>query len=107
MCAVGGFTTFVTYINAGGTDMLAFLVSSLAIMVSKMNLNNCNVCVYWLPLNFVCYEILTCIVIANRHYQSHVRLHFITNLAVSGGLVMLQSFGAGRYTVDHLLKKKL
>lgn len=40
------------------------------------------------------------------HYRSHVRLHFVTNLAVSGGLIMLQSFGAGRYTVDNLLKKR-
>ncbi|CAD7703390.1 unnamed protein product [Ostreobium quekettii] len=39
------------------------------------------------------------------HYKSHVRAHFVTNLAVSGGLIMLQSFGAGKYTVDRLLKR--
>ncbi|CAK0770665.1 hypothetical protein CVIRNUC_003790 [Coccomyxa viridis] len=39
-------------------------------------------------------------------YKSHVRLHFVTNLGVAGGLVLLQSFGAGRYTVDRLMQKK-
>lgn len=41
-----------------------------------------------------------------RHYAAHVRSHFVTNLAVSGGLLLLQGFGAGRYTVDEMLKKK-
>ena len=41
-----------------------------------------------------------------RQYKSHVRLHFVTNLGVAGGLVLLQSFGAGRYTVDRLMQKK-
>eukprot|EP00192_Tetraselmis_astigmatica_P010490 CAMPEP_0117668568 /NCGR_PEP_ID=MMETSP0804-20121206/11624_1 /TAXON_ID=1074897 /ORGANISM="Tetraselmis astigmatica, Strain CCMP880" /LENGTH=377 /DNA_ID=CAMNT_0005476479 /DNA_START=169 /DNA_END=1302 /DNA_ORIENTATION=+ len=40
------------------------------------------------------------------HYAAHVRSHFVTNLAVSGGLLLLQGFGAGKYTVDELLKKK-
>lgn len=31
-----------------------------------------------------------------RQYAGHVRVHFLTNLAVAGGLVLLQSFGAGR-----------
>ncbi len=30
----------------------------------------------------------------------------MTNLGVAGGLVLLQSFGAGRYTVDRLMQKK-
>ena len=41
-----------------------------------------------------------------RQYKSHVRLHFVTNLGVAGGLVLLQSFGAGRFTVDRLMQKK-
>mmetsp|Transcript_14171 Transcript_14171/g.36369 ORF Transcript_14171/g.36369 Transcript_14171/m.36369 type:complete len:391 (+) Transcript_14171:154-1326(+) len=40
------------------------------------------------------------------HYAAHVRSHFVTNLAVSGGLLLLQGFGAGRYSVDEMLKKK-
>ncbi|KAK9901596.1 hypothetical protein WJX75_003946 [Coccomyxa subellipsoidea] len=39
-------------------------------------------------------------------YTAHVRLHFVTNLGVAGGLILLQNFGAGRYTVDQLMKKK-
>ena len=31
-----------------------------------------------------------------RQYAGHVRVHFLTNLAIAGGLVLLQSFGAGR-----------
>lgn len=34
------------------------------------------------------------------------RLHFATNMGVSGGLLLLASFGAGRFTVDALLAKK-
>ncbi|KAK9845381.1 hypothetical protein WJX81_005067 [Elliptochloris bilobata] len=40
------------------------------------------------------------------HYQAHVRSHFCTNLGVAGGLVLLQSVGAGSFTVDRLLQKK-
>ena len=39
-------------------------------------------------------------------YAAHVRLHFVTNLGVAGGLLLLASFGAGRYTVDRLLALK-
>jgi len=38
--------------------------------------------------------------------REHVRLHFVTNLSVSGGLVLLQSLGGGRFSVDGLLKKE-
>jgi hypothetical protein len=31
-----------------------------------------------------------------RQYTAHVRLHFVTNLGVAGGLILLQNFGAGR-----------
>eukprot|EP00191_Tetraselmis_sp_GSL018_P004552 CAMPEP_0177596572 /NCGR_PEP_ID=MMETSP0419_2-20121207/11176_1 /TAXON_ID=582737 /ORGANISM="Tetraselmis sp., Strain GSL018" /LENGTH=304 /DNA_ID=CAMNT_0019088537 /DNA_START=1064 /DNA_END=1976 /DNA_ORIENTATION=- len=40
------------------------------------------------------------------HYAAHVRSHFVTNLSVAGGLILLQGLGAGRYTVDEVLKKK-
>lgn len=39
-------------------------------------------------------------------YNIHARDHFTVNLAVAGGLLLLQRFGAGKYTVDALLKKK-
>ena len=32
--------------------------------------------------------------------------HFVTNVATAGGLLLLQKIGAGKYTVDELLKKK-
>lgn len=35
-----------------------------------------------------------------------MRSHFLTNLGVAGGLVLLQSVGAGGFTVDRLLQKK-
>lgn len=38
--------------------------------------------------------------------RSHVRLHFFVNLAAAGGLLLLQSFGAGRFTVDELIRAK-
>ena len=38
--------------------------------------------------------------------REHVRLHFVTNLSVSGGLVLLQALGGGRFSVDGLLKKQ-
>ncbi|EFJ48807.1 hypothetical protein VOLCADRAFT_104553 [Volvox carteri f. nagariensis] len=40
------------------------------------------------------------------HYAAHVRLHFFTNLAVAGGLVLLQCLGAGHFTMDSLLGRK-
>lgn len=36
----------------------------------------------------------------------HARSHFVTNLACGGGLLLLQAFGAGRYTVDAILMAK-
>ena len=35
----------------------------------------------------------------------HLREHFAVNVAVAGGLLLLQDLGGGRYTVDALLKK--
>lgn len=34
--------------------------------------------------------------VSGRQYSAHVRLHFVTNLGVAGGLILLQNFGAGR-----------
>ena len=39
-------------------------------------------------------------------YAAHVRLHFVTNLGVAGGLLLLASYGAGRFALDRLLEKK-
>ena len=39
-------------------------------------------------------------------YFPRCRLHFATNLGVAGGLLLLASFGAGRFTVDAMLKPK-
>jgi len=36
----------------------------------------------------------------------HYREHFVTNIATAGGLLLLQKIGAGKYSVDELLKKK-
>ncbi|PRW45162.1 hypothetical protein C2E21_6125 [Chlorella sorokiniana] len=41
-----------------------------------------------------------------RSYAAHVRLHFMTNLGVAGGLLLLSAMGAGRFAVDALLPKK-
>lgn len=30
----------------------------------------------------------------------------MTNMGVAGGLILLQSFGAGRFAVDSLMRKK-
>jgi uncharacterized membrane protein YphA (DoxX/SURF4 family) len=40
------------------------------------------------------------------HYRQHVRDHFFTNVAVAGGLLLMQSFGTGLFTVDSLLSKQ-
>lgn len=39
-------------------------------------------------------------------YAAHVRSHFFTNLGVAGGLLLLQHFGPGRFSVDAVLKSK-
>ena len=39
-----------------------------------------------------------------RQYQSHVRSHFATNLGAAGGLLLMQNYGAGQYTIDKLMK---
>lgn len=44
--------------------------------------------------------------IKNWQYAFHAQLHFVVNLSCAGGLLILQSLGAGRYTVDNLIKKK-
>ncbi|PNH09660.1 hypothetical protein TSOC_003665 [Tetrabaena socialis] len=40
------------------------------------------------------------------HFAMHVRLHFFGNVAVAGGLVLLQCLGAGEYTIDSLMGRK-
>ena len=35
----------------------------------------------------------------------HVREHFVVNVAVAGGLLLVQSVGGGKYAIDTLLKK--
>ncbi|PNW86393.1 hypothetical protein CHLRE_02g084700v5 [Chlamydomonas reinhardtii] len=37
------------------------------------------------------------------HAAAHARLHFFTDVAVAGGLVLLQCLGAGWFTVDRLV----
>ena len=32
--------------------------------------------------------------------------HFVVNVSVAGGLVLLRGFGAGKYSVDELMKKQ-
>eukprot|EP01116_Phalansterium_solitarium_P022869 TRINITY_DN772_c0_g1_i2.p2 TRINITY_DN772_c0_g1~~TRINITY_DN772_c0_g1_i2.p2 ORF type:complete len:323 (+),score=143.78 TRINITY_DN772_c0_g1_i2:105-1073(+) len=39
-------------------------------------------------------------------YAYHAFDHFMVNVGVAGGLMLLLSFGAGKYTVDQLMKKK-
>eukprot|EP01052_Picozoa_sp_SAG31_P033692 SAG31_NODE_3842_length_3824_cov_1.823356_3_plen_56_part_00 len=39
-------------------------------------------------------------------YKMHAREHFVVNVSVAGGLVLLRSFGAGKYSVDELMKKR-
>jgi len=39
-------------------------------------------------------------------YAIHARDHFIVNVAVGGGFLLLQNIGGGKYSVDELLKKK-
>ena len=42
---------------------------------------------------------------ASWEYREHVRLHFVTNLSLCGGLTLLQSFGAGKYSLDSRMFK--
>lgn len=43
--------------------------------------------------------------ISDLGVRLHCREHFAVNTAVAGGLLLLQSIGGGRYTVEELLKK--
>jgi uncharacterized membrane protein YphA (DoxX/SURF4 family) len=38
-------------------------------------------------------------------YQMHAREHFVVNLSAAGGLMLLSSIGAGKYSVDEYMKK--
>jgi len=52
---------------------------------------------WWIPGNGFSYE--------HHRRAIHYREHFVTNLATAGGLLLLQKIGAGKYSVDELLKK--
>ena len=43
--------------------------------------------------------------VAPLEARLHMREHFAVNVAVAGGLLLLQDLGGGRYTVDAWLKK--
>jgi len=51
---------------------------------------------------FTCWNFLA----SHQFRPDHARAHFVTNMACGGGLLLLQAFGAGRYTVDNLLLAK-
>jgi uncharacterized membrane protein YphA (DoxX/SURF4 family) len=40
------------------------------------------------------------------HYRQNIRDGFFVNVAVAGGLVLMQSFGSGVLSVDELLHKQ-
>ena len=42
---------------------------------------------------------------AHHRRAIHYREHFVTNVATTGGLLLLQKIGAGKYTLDEILKK--
>jgi uncharacterized membrane protein YphA (DoxX/SURF4 family) len=42
----------------------------------------------------------------NWAYRAHMREHFFLNIAMSGGLLLLQSFGPGMFSADALLMKQ-
>lgn len=37
---------------------------------------------------------------------AHMREHFCTNMAVAGGLLLMQEHGGGRFTLDEYIKSK-
>ncbi len=39
-------------------------------------------------------------------YVIHAREHFFVNIGTAGGILLLSFVGAGKYSVDELLKKK-
>ena len=39
------------------------------------------------------------------YYVIHAREHFVVNLSAAGGLMLLSSIGAGKYSVDEYMKK--
>jgi uncharacterized membrane protein YphA (DoxX/SURF4 family) len=39
-------------------------------------------------------------------YVIHAREHFYVNIGTAGGILLLSFLGAGKYSVDALLKKK-
>ena len=51
---------------------------------------------------FLCWDFWT----PGHSRPEHARSHFVTNMACGGGLILLQAFGAGRYTVDRYLAAK-
>ena len=44
--------------------------------------------------------------IPSLYHSIHSKDHFATNIAVAGGLLLLQHDGGGKYTLDSYLKKK-
>ena len=44
--------------------------------------------------------------IPSLYHSIHSKDHFATNVAVAGGLLLLQHDGGGKYTLDSYLKKK-
>ena len=53
-------------------------------------------------------ESLSCwswFLVPDLEQRLHAREHFTVNIAVAGGLLLIQEVGGGKYTVDALLKK--
>jgi putative oxidoreductase len=100
---------FVKYLaSLGVTDLLAWpaAIAEVAIGVALI----LGVATRYVSLFAVVYLIIT-ILVAHRYWaypaaqQGNQFAHFLKNLAIIGGTLMLYVTGAGRYAVDRMMRR--
>jgi putative oxidoreductase len=57
---------------------------------------------YWIPLTFILDRFWE-VPLADHETRRSVSLHFMKNIAIVGGLLMIYAHGSGRFSVKRLL----
>ncbi len=93
-----GFTWQVGFLYNGA--IVALSIGALLVLVGyRVGLGSILILCYWLPYTFVVYSFWMAPPL-NQHFEAEM---FLRNIAIAGGLLLLVSNGAGKYSIKRLL----
>ena len=85
-----------------GSGFCLILGATLIALGYRSGLGAVLILLYWIPLTFILDKFWE-IPMTNHEMRRNVSLHFMKNIAIVGGLLLLFVNGSGRYSVKRLL----